>query len=268
MVIHRETFTIVERANMKQISSKHFTLIELLVVIGIIALLIAILLPALSNAKEVGRRIQCASNARQMGMGFYYYALDNGDFLPCRQNYNVSTGWVTWTDGNKPWNDCIVPYTNRETRVCPSYPRKNASATTDIRGLGVLWASAMYYKPGRSFQISQIRKPSTKGLIFDWGLSREYSRGNPQQYYLPGSYSALFSNNRQGIFSYNGNTDFHVANFPGDLKDDLVFGRHKQTDNIYFVDGHVQALPAPELAKGFSFYSGGPYQNILILGSD
>ncbi len=74
---------------MRRIRCKQgFTLIELLVVISIIALLIAILLPALSQARETAKVIQCASNLRSIGQVFHIYAVDHDDVFPPGMEYS------------------------------------------------------------------------------------------------------------------------------------------------------------------------------------
>ncbi len=69
-----------------------FTLVELLVVIGIIALLISILMPALSNARREARKTQCLSNLRQVGMALASYLAESKGVYPAHKNWGDLMG--------------------------------------------------------------------------------------------------------------------------------------------------------------------------------
>jgi prepilin-type N-terminal cleavage/methylation domain-containing protein/prepilin-type processing-associated H-X9-DG protein len=128
-------------------SAGAFTLIELLVVISIIALLMAILLPALGRAREQARATRCLSNLKQIGLAMHAYAGDYDYLLPRAE---LRPGVAIYTGIDMRWPVLFMPYVGGlsdnfenyyELKIydCPSYPLKEqtvdyCSNAFDLKG--------------------------------------------------------------------------------------------------------------------------------------
>jgi prepilin-type N-terminal cleavage/methylation domain-containing protein len=135
-----------------------FTLIELLVVIAIIAILAALLLPALAKAKESGRRAACKSNLHQQGIAFQIYSGDNDNklpdlrYAPFSSNPGSATGNWGWDISTIFTDMMIANGASQNIFYCPSHPDLNDPGvwnfgTNDSRG-GFRILGYVYLLPG------------------------------------------------------------------------------------------------------------------------
>ena len=239
---------------------KGFTLIELLVVISIIALLIALTLPALRSARESAFRINCMANERQMYLAFTGYASDNqGIISPPKIGSkawaqfvgNYETGHI---EGGAGWGGRIYPYLggtgNWRIYVCPGDPvsrdltdstsnswngtgasyaapnsRVDATHPDTIKGLGVSYVNEAAVAPGGNpppnyFRFSEASWPTDTAMVIDVRNDGENAPGGHAATGRAFPYGLLYSNAYAGLYYRSSHLDVY---------------------NVLKMDGHVES---------------------------
>ena len=208
---------------------KRFTLIELLVVIAIIAILAAMLLPALHRARGKAQQTTCTNRLKQIGLGLHMYADEQAMF----PGYYSSLCAASWPI--KQWSHDVYPYVGAaEMFTCPSYEQGYASGgnstyPVDVhrisyevspyvcrggRGASYNNNRDMISRPAETIAVfGAFRAPRYCGGPYSWAASRPECRARPAAVYPP-----------------NG----------------IDYGPHNNGANIGWSDGHVSRMATGE----------------------
>ena len=201
----------------------NFTLIELLVVIAIIAILAAMLLPALNKARERGKRTNCMANCKQLGNVLLMYANDYNDMIPPHSGFNANGAKFSWAGILYSIN-----MLKQTTVICPNSTRKNLpSPWTDYRVNkstdAQTYTNYIDYGMNRMavldrglYKLNQVKSPSVSMLITEC-VTVGQQKG-----------CSLAAQAWGTVSSSNGIGSVAI--------------RHQGTGNFIFFDGHVNGM--------------------------
>jgi prepilin-type processing-associated H-X9-DG protein len=248
-----------------------FTLVELLVVIGIIAILVAMLLPTLNRAREAAKASTCLSNLRQCGIALALYATDSKGYIPASINYRYAPGvgeqnapWALFLFrpdagpiGNQ-WQDLPGRYIrSRMVLLCPSM-------RTYEETIGASPSSNAYRDMGRAYGMYGMAHDVWKigdnegGAYVRRSLLNDLTPNNPTDTYVwvtyrldrapqPTRWALLADTTQSGSNLGRTGTTFWARRM--NSSDAAVYLVHNGRANILFADTHAEAIAADELGS-------------------
>lgn len=200
-----------------------FTLIELLVVLAIIAILAALLLPALAGSREKARSTQCLSNLRQWGLAYRMYADDNNDYLP-RRGQGVQV--LARIDRTDDWFNALPVYFS-----LPSFQQMLANNMKPAAHTQSVFVCPAANDPGGTY-------------FLPYGMNMNLSPWN-----LP--VATKFSEVVQPscVATLADAPGPYASTYPSDRPYGMV-ARHAARVNLLFLTGHVQSFAASYVGCG------------------
>lgn len=251
-----QSMPLVPRNRHRNISpAAAFTLIELLVVIAIIAILAAMLLPALSKAKEKAQRANCLSNMRQWGLAEQLYAGENSDGIPT--DGSDAAGQYPGSNGasndRNAWFNLLPSYVadhplSNYTVNATSTARQNAQINPFPGGKGKIW-----HCPSARMSDAEVALVNGAGIhgFFSYAMNTDLKRDSafnrlpyphmPRLVNVPHPSSVVFM--MDIVFNtatevVNSSPQFNSVNPHGRFNS--FASRHNQGGLLNFMDGHAQ----------------------------
>jgi prepilin-type N-terminal cleavage/methylation domain-containing protein/prepilin-type processing-associated H-X9-DG protein len=219
-----------------------FTLIEILVVIAIIALLMAVLTPALRKAKESARQTVCKSNLRGIGLGLLLY-LQSNDYTMADSSRNNGFFWHNLRGGSRPTNDfeaywgtAYIDYI-KDTKVfgCPSF--KQVAELIYPVDPSLIREAAFGLNANVSGRKTTDIKNHSQFIVCHDHVEPKMEHGSDDMFYNDGPGTMNLKHYRQGGFR----EEFYRGIFRHNIRASSAFETGGRA-NILWLDGHVTSL--------------------------